>query len=112
MRTLYFDCFAGISGDMTLGALVAAGVDAFALKEHLALLDLAGYEISFEQVERSGISATRAIVRVTGEEKRHRHLSDISEIILALIYVGIIGFVLDRIVALIATFVTHGTAAN
>ena len=38
--------------------------------------------------------------------------SHISEIILALIYVGIIGFVLDRIVALIATFVTRGTAAN
>ena len=38
--------------------------------------------------------------------------SHISEIILALIYVGFIGFVLDRIVALIATFVTHGTAAN
>jgi nitrate/nitrite transport system permease protein len=38
--------------------------------------------------------------------------SHISEIILALIYVGIIGFVLDRIVALVATFVTRGTAAN
>jgi nitrate/nitrite transport system permease protein len=37
--------------------------------------------------------------------------SHISEIILALVYVGIIGFVLDRIVALIATFVTRGTAA-
>jgi nitrate/nitrite transport system permease protein len=38
--------------------------------------------------------------------------SHISEIILALVYVGLIGFVLDRIVAAIATFVTHGTAAN
>jgi nitrate/nitrite transport system permease protein len=38
--------------------------------------------------------------------------SHISEIILALIYVGLIGFVLDRIVALVATFVTRGTAAN
>src|SRR5919204_544930 len=65
MRTLYFDCFAGISGDMTLGALVGAGVDAFALKEHLSLLDLQGYEIDFERVERAGISATRAVVRVT-----------------------------------------------
>lgn len=82
MRTLYFDCFAGISGDMTLGALVGAGVDAFALKEHLALLDLSGYEISFEQVERAGISATRAVVRLTGDDERHRHLSDILEIIL------------------------------
>jgi nitrate/nitrite transport system permease protein len=38
--------------------------------------------------------------------------SHISEIILALVYVGVIGFVLDRIVAGIATAVTHGTAAN
>jgi nitrate/nitrite transport system permease protein len=38
--------------------------------------------------------------------------SHISEIILALVYVGLVGFVLDRIVAGIATFVTHGTAAN
>ncbi len=38
--------------------------------------------------------------------------SHISEIILALVYVGLIGFVLDRIVATVATFVTRGTAAN
>jgi nitrate/nitrite transport system permease protein len=38
--------------------------------------------------------------------------SHISEIILALVYVGLIGFVLDRIVAAVATFVTRGTAAN
>jgi nitrate/nitrite transport system permease protein len=38
--------------------------------------------------------------------------SHISEIILALLYVGLIGFVLDRVVAAVATFVTRGTAAN
>ncbi|HJQ33202.1 MAG TPA: nickel pincer cofactor biosynthesis protein LarC [Pyrinomonadaceae bacterium] len=81
MRTLYFDCFAGISGDMTLGALVAAGVDARELKEGVALLDLPGYEIEFEKVDRSGITATRAVVRLTREEHHHRHLSDIRKII-------------------------------
>lgn len=81
MRTLYFDCFAGISGDMTLGALVAAGADARELTERLALLDLPGYEIGFEEVERSGIGATRAVVRLTREEHHHRHLSDIRKII-------------------------------
>jgi hypothetical protein len=81
MRTLYFDCFAGISGDMTLGALVAAGADPLALKERLALLDLEGFEVEFERVDRSGISATRAVVRLTKEEKHHRHLSDIERII-------------------------------
>src|SRR3954471_3067458 len=81
MRTLYFDCFAGISGDMTLGALVAAGADARALKERLALLDLEGYEIEFETVDRSGVSATRAVVSVTKDEKPHRHLRDVLAII-------------------------------
>ncbi len=81
MRTLYFDCFAGISGDMTLGALVAAGADERELKERLALLDVPGYEVEFETVDRSGISATRAVVRLTREEKHHRHLSDIEKII-------------------------------
>ncbi|MDT7807477.1 MAG: pyridinium-3,5-bisthiocarboxylic acid mononucleotide nickel chelatase, partial [Acidobacteriota bacterium] len=81
MRTIYFDCFAGISGDMTLGALVAAGADARELKERLTLLDLKGYEIDFEEVDRSGIGATRAVVRTTKAEHHHRHLSDIGKII-------------------------------
>src|SRR5215217_2109324 len=81
MRTLYFDCFAGVSGDMTLGALVAAGADARELKGRLALLDLPGYEVEFEGVDRSGIAATRAVVRLLKEEKHHRHLSDIEKII-------------------------------
>jgi uncharacterized protein (TIGR00299 family) protein len=81
MRTLYFDCFAGISGDMTLGALISAGADARALKEQLALLDVQGFEIDFETVDRSGISATHAVVRLTKEERHHRHLSDIEKII-------------------------------
>jgi uncharacterized protein (TIGR00299 family) protein len=81
LKTLYFDCFAGISGDMTLGALVDAGADARELTERLALLGVDGYEISFEKVDRSGISATRALVRLTREEKKHRHLSHIEKII-------------------------------
>ncbi|MBV9926886.1 MAG: nickel pincer cofactor biosynthesis protein LarC [Acidobacteria bacterium] len=81
MKTLYFDCFAGISGDMTLGALVDAGADARVLTERLTLLGVEGYEISFEKVDRSGISATRALVRLTKKEKKHRHLSHIEKII-------------------------------
>ncbi|MDQ3687858.1 MAG: nickel pincer cofactor biosynthesis protein LarC [Acidobacteriota bacterium] len=83
MKTLYFDCFAGASGDMTLGALVDAGADAQALIEQLRLLDVSGYEVSLEKVDRSGISATRAHVRLTTHEHRHRHLSDINKIIFA-----------------------------
>ena len=80
MRTLYFDCFAGASGDMILGALVAAGVDPDALREQLALLNVDGFKIDFETTDRSGLSATYARV-VTTDQKKHRHLSDIRGII-------------------------------
>lgn len=80
MRILYFDSFAGASGDMILGALVGVGVDRQALLEHLSRLNLSGYEIDFETVDRSGISATRAHVR-TAHEHAHRRLDDILKII-------------------------------
>ena len=80
MKTLYFDCFAGASGDMILGAMVAAGVNQKDLLHHLSLLNVQGYEITFEQVDRSGINATYARV-VTQPEHVHRHLRDIVRII-------------------------------
>jgi pyridinium-3,5-bisthiocarboxylic acid mononucleotide nickel chelatase len=80
MRTLYFDCFAGASGDMILGAMVAAGLDAALLREQLSLLRVDGFSIEFETVNRSGLSATYARVETTHEHK-HRHLSDIRQII-------------------------------
>ena len=80
MRTLYFDCFAGASGDMILGALVAAGVDPNTLREQLSLLNVEGFQIDFETVDRSGLSATYARVE-TAHEHKHRHLSDIKQII-------------------------------
>ena len=80
MRTLYFDCFAGASGDMILGALIAAGVEPEAFKQQLSLLGVTGYTIDFETVDRSGISATYARVQ-TANEHAHRHLSDILKII-------------------------------
>ncbi len=80
MRTLYFDCFAGASGDMILGAMVAAGVDPDALRHQLSLLNVEGFKIDFETVDRSGLSATYARV-VTTDQHKHRHLSDIRRII-------------------------------
>src|SRR5436190_3476432 len=80
MRTLYFDCFAGASGDMILGALVDAGVDSRALVDQLQLLGVGGWKIDFEKVDRSGISSTYARVE-TAHEHAHRHLSDILKII-------------------------------
>ena len=82
MKTLYFDCFSGASGDMILGAMVASGLDPRDLKEQLSLLGVSGYAVDFEIVERSGLSATYARVQ-TAHEHAHRHLSDILSIIFA-----------------------------
>ena len=80
MKILYFDCFAGASGDMILGALVNAGCDKEKLTAQIASLGVANYEISFEAAMRSGLSATHALVR-TAHEHKHRHLRDILKII-------------------------------
>jgi hypothetical protein len=80
MKTLYFDCFAGASGDMILGALVALGIDRETLIEQLKLLNLDGWQIEFSTVDRSGISANFARVAVP-HEHQHRHLHTIEKII-------------------------------
>jgi len=80
MKTLYFDCFAGASGDMILGAMVAAGVEPRVLMGQLSLLNLHGYSIDFQPVDRSGLSATHVRVQIP-KEHSHRHLSDILKII-------------------------------
>lgn len=80
MKIAYFDCFAGISGDMILGALVDVGLDFETLKKDLALLNLEGYTIETERVSKKGISGTKIKIN-TEETNTHRHLSDIKEII-------------------------------
>ncbi len=80
MKTLYFDCFAGASGNMILGALIGAGVDAEALKGELGKLNLPEFELAVEKVDRSGISSTHVGVRIP-DEKKHRHLPEIERII-------------------------------
>ncbi|MBP7377399.1 MAG: DUF111 family protein, partial [Pyrinomonadaceae bacterium] len=55
MRTLYFDCFAGASGNMILGALAALGIDRDRLVSDLKKLDIAEFELVFTDVDRSGI---------------------------------------------------------
>ncbi len=67
MRIGYLECFAGISGDMLLGALVGAGVSPELLVDTAKSLNL-GATLSFESVDRSGISARKARVLVNGHE--------------------------------------------
>jgi pyridinium-3,5-bisthiocarboxylic acid mononucleotide nickel chelatase len=78
----YFDCFSGISGDMVLGALVDAGADFAALDAGLRKLGLEGWKLSAEKVKRQGIFATQVRIEAR-EEKRHRSLSEILEMIRA-----------------------------
>ncbi len=55
----YFDCFSGISGDMTLAALIDAGLDPAFLKDQLSLLDLHGWSFQVRRSSRHGISGVR-----------------------------------------------------
>jgi uncharacterized protein (TIGR00299 family) protein len=59
----YFDCFAGIAGDMVLGALLDAGGSADALRAGLAGVPLDPFELEVAAVERGGIGATQVTVR-------------------------------------------------
>jgi hypothetical protein len=81
MTLAYFDCFSGISGDMTLGALVDAGVSIDALRSELSKLNLPGYRITAEKVTRSGIASTKVNVDLDEKKQPVRHLSDIRTII-------------------------------
>ncbi|GAB63871.1 MAG: nickel pincer cofactor biosynthesis protein LarC [Candidatus Jettenia sp.] len=74
MKIAYFDCFSGISGDMTLGAFVDAGLDLAVLKERLGQLPIHGYELSAEKVKRAGICGTKVHVIISQkDEHRHKH---------------------------------------
>ncbi|NNM55151.1 MAG: nickel pincer cofactor biosynthesis protein LarC [Spirochaetales bacterium] len=70
MKTLHFECFAGISGDMTLGALVDLGVDPAFLKGELTKLGLSGWDLSFVRAERNGITGMRALVKLSESTPR------------------------------------------
>lgn len=75
MRVLYYDAFAGLSGDMNLGALIDAGADPVALNRELKKLPLDGWELVCERAARGGVWGTLATVQLAGEaaqDKAHR----------------------------------------
>ncbi len=80
MKVVHLDCSTGISGDMTIAALLDCGVDADAVRAGIASLSLPGVELRIEPVVKSGFRST--YVRVEHPEQHaHRHLSDIGEIV-------------------------------
>ena len=80
MKTLYFDCFAGASGNMILGGLVSLGVDPNSLKAEITKLNISDFDIEFTEVDRAGINSIHAKT-IYEEEKSHRHFSQIKKII-------------------------------
>jgi uncharacterized protein (TIGR00299 family) protein len=80
MRIAYFDCFSGISGDMTLGALVSAGWPAAEIEAMPARLKLEGVSVSVGEARRGPFAATRVEVRVEGRQP-HRHLHHVNAIL-------------------------------
>jgi uncharacterized protein (TIGR00299 family) protein len=68
MKILYYDCFAGISGDMNLGAMLDLGIEADYLKNELSKLPVNGYTLQVTRDIRKGISGTR--VNVIIDEQR------------------------------------------
>src|SRR5438093_3751867 len=81
MKTAHFDCFSGISGDMTLAALIDAGVDAELIRTGIASLGL-GIELKVEKVRKGGFAATYVHVEAPHEHK-HRHLHHVEAILQA-----------------------------
>ncbi len=82
MRILYYDCFAGISGDMNLGAMIDLGVDAAYLESELQKLNIEGFHLEITKDLRRGISGTKAEVIVENpDNEKHRHLRHVEEII-------------------------------
>jgi len=79
-RTIHFDCFAGISGDMVLGALFSLGVEPSAIETGIRGLGIENFSVTSKVVDRSGISSVQALVHAP-DEKNHRHLPDIERMI-------------------------------
>ena len=77
MKILYFDCFAGVSGDMILGSLIDSGLDLRLLQGELEKLDLTGYSISAQKVIKNGITGTSFRVDVN----THQHVRNYTDII-------------------------------
>ncbi len=80
MKIAYLDCASGISGDMTLGALVDAGVDLAALNAGIQTLGIPNVRLAASTVKKKGFRATQITVEHEPEHK-HRHLHHITAMI-------------------------------
>ncbi|RBW70053.1 LarC family nickel insertion protein [Bacillus taeanensis] len=77
MKTLYFDCFSGMSGDMVIGTLIDAGADPIRLEEELKKLHIEEeYKLNWKKVIKNGITSTKFDVLLTNKDEHdHGHYS-------------------------------------
>lgn len=80
MRIAYLDCASGISGDMTLAALIDAGVELAAIQKGIDSLGLPSCRLICREVKKQGFRATQITVEHEPEHK-HRHLHHITAMI-------------------------------
>jgi uncharacterized protein (TIGR00299 family) protein len=81
-QAIYFDAFSGISGDMTLGALLHAGLPLEHLQTELTGLALDGaYQLEMRPCKQQGITGVKLEVRLEQAEQAHRSLSNIEQLI-------------------------------
>ena len=73
MKTLYLDCFSGISGNMFIGMLIQAGVPFEAFKQAMASLNLTGYDLVCRSVNKLGIQSIYYNVLLESEGHGHEH---------------------------------------
>ena len=111
MKTLYFDCFSGISGDMTIGALLDLGLDFEFLKTELKKLPVEGYELRASRVVRANLSAMKFNVVMAGDhghdhghhQVEHGHFHRKASEILTMIRESNLSFQTKRIATAIFT---------
>ena len=77
----YLDCFAGISGDMLLGALLSAGWPVEGLQDVIARLKLGDVQLEAQRVSKHGVSATQVTIHSPSHQP-HRGMKELSAIVL------------------------------
>jgi uncharacterized protein (TIGR00299 family) protein len=95
MTIAYLDCFAGISGDMLLGALVDVGWPEERLREVIARLKLGDVHLKVDRVVKHGISATQVNI-LSSPHQPHRGLNDLASIV---IQADLPGFIQERAIS-------------
>ncbi len=80
MKIAYFDCFSGISGDMILGALIDLGIEIEFLKKELKKINLKGYKIMVNKVEKNHITGVDVNINVD-DYQPYRSYNDIKRMI-------------------------------